>query len=91
MNRTASHMSYTPRESELSQNKIKGIPIERQISREYLQRYHVERHLPMDERNFNNFYITKGDLSKTQDFRKLSPRNINFVHEYLNGNFLVMV
>ena len=67
---------------------MKGIPIEKQISRDYLHRYNVERHLAVDERNFNNFYITKDDLSKTQDFRKLSHRNINFVNEHLNGNFL---
>lgn len=64
---------------------IKGVPHDKFLSRDSL---HKLKNKPCrDERQFNNFYITKNDLSKTFQMDKSSPRNLDISHKHMTDMY----
>ena len=55
------------------------------ISREKLDKVNKRRKDCPDERQFNNFYISKDNLLHTPGLGNYSPRNTNIALEHFNG------
>lgn len=63
----------------------RGVPIDKMLSRQHLDKISDKKKECLDERQFNNFYITRYSLHQTPSIGKYSARQGKIALEHFNG------
>lgn len=67
----------------------RGVPIQKMLSRQHLDKLRSRKEDCVDERQFNNFYITRHSLHQIPSIGNYSPRKGKLALEHFNGKTML--